>query len=146
MKVWLPCARSNLGVWIDGDELCSGVTDERYWLVYRGIHGLLEKGRCCGWVLEILLGHMTFAALSSRAFLTCLHGCYAFCRRYYSHVGVLWPTAVEELKGFAGLMVSCRPIGGCNGALAFCRATVLNKVGGSWLESGRVTWWRVVGA
>ena len=103
-----------LRVNLDGSKLCTRLTPERFHRVRQGIRGLLRRRRVSGRTVEIVLGHATFCALANRRLLSIFHSVYKFIRKSYSSPIPLWPSACDELRAFAGLMVFlqsdwCRP-------------------------------------
>ena len=55
-------------------------------------------------MLEAVLGHATFAGLVRRPVLSCFHACYSYIQRSYHTATPLWPTVVEDLRAFRGLI------------------------------------------
>ena len=48
--------------------------------------------------------HLTFCGLMARPSLSILHSVYAFVQKFSASVGVLWPSVVNELKAFKGIL------------------------------------------
>ena len=94
-----------LGVELDGSLMQSRATGKRRLRARQAISGLLRRGRCSGSALEVLLGHLTFLAMSRRPVLSCFHACYSFVQNNYLVSAPLWNNVIEELRVFAGLMV-----------------------------------------
>ena len=61
-------------------------------------------GKANGEMLEVLVGHCTYAALVRRPVLSVFHGVYRFIQAERGKQVVLWPSVVEELQVFRGLM------------------------------------------
>eukprot|EP00439_Symbiodinium_sp_Y106_P076622 s190_g15.t2 len=93
-----------LGCIIEGNKLRCRVTVERLWKVHQAVEGLLKRRRCAGRALEILVGHLTFCGLMCRASLSILHSVYPFIQKHKQSVGVLWPSIIEELRAFKGIL------------------------------------------
>eukprot|EP00959_Pyramimonas_sp_CCMP1952_P417830 8754100-Pyramimonas_sp.AAC.1 len=58
-----------LGVEIDGQMMRTRASGKRRPRARQAIAGLLERGRCTGSALEVLLGHLAFLAMSRRLVL-----------------------------------------------------------------------------
>lgn len=97
-----------LGTILDGKNLCSKITQERFHRVRQAIRGLLRRGRSTGQSLEVLIGHATFCGLNNRMLLAVFHTCYKFIRRHYFDPSTLWDSVRNELRAFAGLMIFLR--------------------------------------
>ena len=93
-----------LGVSLDGANLTTSLTPERFHRVRQGVRGLLHRGRCSGKMLEIVVGHCTYCGLLHRGALSVFHAVYKFIQRHYSDTVKLWPSVKVELRVFAGLM------------------------------------------
>eukprot|EP00974_Lingulodinium_polyedra_P036579 3508056-Lingulodinium_polyedra.AAC.1 len=72
-----------LGVELDGRLWKTKAGPRRFWLCRQATRGLLSRRRVAGWVLEVVLGSLTFLALSSRGLLSCFHSVYAFIAQNY---------------------------------------------------------------
>ena len=92
-----------LGCVLDGNRMRSRCNAKRLWRVHHGIKGLLNRGRCSGKALEIVIGHCTFLGLISRGSLACFHSVYSFIQKNYGQVASLWQSVVNELTAFMGL-------------------------------------------
>ncbi|CAE7224534.1 unnamed protein product [Symbiodinium sp. CCMP2592] len=93
-----------LGVSLDGANLTTSLTPERFHRVRQGVRGLLRRGRCSGKTLEIVVGHCTYCGLLHRGTLSVFHAVYKFIQRHYTDTVKLWPSVKVELRVFAGLM------------------------------------------
>ncbi|CAK8994704.1 unnamed protein product [Durusdinium trenchii] len=103
-----------LGVQLDGQNLFSSLSPDRYHRVRQGLRCLLRRGRCSGRVLEILIGHCTYCGLMNRALLSVFHNVYKFIHSHHDHPATLWNSVRAELRAFCGLMPLiasdwCRP-------------------------------------
>ena len=97
-------ATDALGCTVEGNRLRSRVSNERLWKIHHGIKALLKRGRCTGKLLEVIVGHCTFAGLMNRQSLSVFHAVYKFIRRHYSQSAPLWKSVRDELKAFSGLL------------------------------------------
>ena len=97
-----------LGTILDGNQLCSKITPERFHRVRQSIRGILRRKRVSGRTLEIVIGHATFCALNNRMLLSCFHSCYKFIQACYYSPTALWTSARAELQAFAGMMIFLR--------------------------------------
>ena len=93
-----------LGVSLDGVNLTTSLTPERFHRVRQGVRGLLRRGKCSGKLLEVVIGHCTYCGLLHRGTLSVFHAVYKFIQRHYSDTVKLWPSVKIELRVFAGLM------------------------------------------
>ena len=85
---------------MNGEAALTTINVERMWKIKQGIRGILQRGKCSGVVLEIILGHFAFAALVNRHVLSIFEDCYMFMRASYFTAAKLWPSVVEELEAF----------------------------------------------
>ncbi len=93
-----------LGTLLDGVNLRTRLTPQRFWRVFQGLGYALQCKRLPGRVWEILLGHATFCALVRRELLSCFNCIYAFIRKKYYESQPLWSSAREEIVAFRGGM------------------------------------------
>ena len=93
-------AVDTLGVTVDGGTALTTIVVDRMWKIRQGIRGILQRGRCSGVVLEVILGHCTFAALVNRLMLSIFDDCYKFMKANYFTTTKLWPFVIEELAAF----------------------------------------------
>ena len=92
-----------LGCVLEGGQMRSRPNPKRLWRIHHGIKGLLNRGRCMGKALEILVGHCTFLGLINRASLSIFHNVYSFIRKHYWEVAGLWESVRAELRAFMGV-------------------------------------------
>ncbi len=104
-----------LGVTVNGEAALTTINVERMWKIKQGIRGVLQRGKCSGVVLEIILGHCTFAALVNRHMLSIFDDCYKFMRANYFTAAKLWPSVVEELEAFGNDNLSWSSLGHASG-------------------------------
>ncbi|CAK0807877.1 unnamed protein product, partial [Prorocentrum cordatum] len=93
-----------LGTEIDGGQLRTRVTSDRFWRCRQAVRGLLARRRVKGWAVEAVLGHLTFCGLCSRGTLSAFNSVYGFVRAHYDEAAVLWTEARQELTAFSSLM------------------------------------------
>ncbi|CAK0856481.1 unnamed protein product, partial [Prorocentrum cordatum] len=93
-----------LGTEIDGSQLRTRVTSDRFWRCRQAVRGLLARRRVRGWAVEAVLGHLTFCGLCSRGTLSAFSSVYGFVRAHYDDAAVLWAEARRELAAFSSLM------------------------------------------
>jgi hypothetical protein len=65
---------------------------------------LLKRGRCSGRVLEVVIGHCTFAALVNHMTLNVFHRVYRFIQSCYWSPAPFWRSVSDELVTFLGVM------------------------------------------
>lgn len=83
--------------------MLSRCNPKRLWRVHHAIKALLNRGRCSGKALEVVIGHCTFLGLICRPGLSCFHAVYGFIKRFYDEVATMWETVVKELRTFMGI-------------------------------------------
>ena len=69
------------------------------------ISGFMRRRWATGAVLEVLLGHATFAGFANRWTLSVFHLVYTFCREHYYVAAPIWDGVRQELYAFRGLMI-----------------------------------------
>ena len=94
-----------LGWDVDGRELCTRASPERFGLVRQAVKALLSRRKVSGWQVEALLGHATFVCLLRRETLSIFHTVYRFIASCYHKFEPLWDGTRAELESFVGLMV-----------------------------------------
>ena len=83
-----------LGNEVGLEALQSRTTQKRFWRLYYAIDDVLIRARVAGWLLEIIVGHATFAGLQCRGLLSIFHSVYAFIKNHYEEqVGLLGNSA-----------------------------------------------------
>lgn len=92
-----------LGCVLEGKRMLSRCNPKRLWRVHHAIKALLNRGRCSGKALEVVIGHCTFLGLICRPGLSCFHAVYGFIKRFYDEVATMWETVVKELRTFMGI-------------------------------------------
>eukprot|EP00435_Cladocopium_sp_Y103_P042465 s504_g11.t1 len=92
-----------LGCVLEGKRMLSRCNPKRLWRVHHAIKALLNRGRCSGKALEVVIGHCTFLGLICRPSLSCFHAVYGFIKRFYDEVATMWETVRKELRTFMGI-------------------------------------------
>ena len=85
------------GLEFDGSAHTIRVSTSRVWKLRLGIDHLLSCFRVHGKSLEIVMGHLTWAALSRREFLSIFNSVYKFIGEHQDCSGALWGSVREEL-------------------------------------------------
>ena len=98
-------AMKALGCELRGDLMASRITIERYHKLRQAITGVLRRKRVSGRLLEVVVGHATFAGLTNRALLSVFHTTYRYIRTHYDYPSSLWMSVKEELQAFRNLMI-----------------------------------------
>ena len=97
-----------LGCRLDMQARSTQVKPDRALRIRKALDGLLTRGRSTGRLLEVVIGHLTYAFLVNRPLLSIFHHCYRFVRRHYLEKAKLWPSVIEELKAARGALIFCR--------------------------------------
>lgn len=94
-----------LGCDLHGELMASTVTPERYHKVHQAIQGLLQRKKVSGRILEVVVGHATFVALTCRSLLSIFNTTYRYIRATYYQPSILWKSVQKELFAFRSLMI-----------------------------------------
>ncbi len=94
-----------LGCNLCGELLASRVTPERFHRLHQALAAILNRKKVSGRILEVVIGHATFVALTNRGLLSVFNTVYKFMRSHYYTPAVLWRTVREELFVFRSLMI-----------------------------------------
>ena len=94
-----------LGSVLACDRFHTRLTTKRFWNLRLAISGFLRRKKVSGKALEVLLGHMTFAALANRWTLSVFNTVYRFVREFYVEAAEMWNEVRQELYAFRGLMI-----------------------------------------
>ena len=94
-----------LGCELRGDLMASRITPERYHKARQAITARLLRKKVSGRVLEVIVGHCTFAGLMCRPTLSVFNTICRFINAHYDRPSRLWDTVKEELRVFRGLMI-----------------------------------------
>ena len=76
----------------------------RLWKYRLGIQELLKIGYCSSRTLERIVGHLTFAGLVRREFLSVFQAVYVFIRKGFGEKTPLWPAVRRELHWASSLL------------------------------------------
>ena len=98
---------SVLGIELDGVAGTARITGKRYWKVYGGIHGLLQRGTCSGDEMRKLLGHLCYVFLLRRCCLSVMSACFKYAVDLGPRRSRLWPSVRRELATAAGVLCLC---------------------------------------
>ncbi|CAK0868534.1 unnamed protein product, partial [Prorocentrum cordatum] len=93
-----------LGAEIDGSQLRTRVTSDRFLRCRQAVRGLRARRRVEGWAVEAVLGHLTFCGLCSRGTLSAFNSVCGFVRAHYDEAAVLRAEARRELAAFSSPM------------------------------------------
>lgn len=77
---------------------------ERILKLQKAIHELLSRNFCSGNLIEVILGHLTWAIMCRREALSILKSCYAFVHENKSSPCRLWPSVRAELDTVSALL------------------------------------------
>ena len=94
-----------LGCDLRGDLKASRITPERYHKLRQAIEGVLRRKKVSGRILEVIVGHATFAGLTNRILLSIFNTVYKYIHTHYEYPSTLWRTVREELWVFRSLMI-----------------------------------------
>ena len=98
----------HLGTKMDLRRLCSTLTRSRYEKLKGGLRAVLRRQRISGRLLEVVIGHCTFAGLACRPLLSIFHACYKFINRHYFERALVWKSVKDEVRAFMGGLIFCR--------------------------------------
>lgn len=73
--------------------------------MHQAIQGLLQRKKVSGRILEVVVGHATFVALTCRSLLSIFNTTYRYIRATYYQPSILWKSVREELFAFRSLMI-----------------------------------------
>ena len=104
-----------LGVVLDARRQHTRTGIRRFWKVRGAILHLLWRGRASGRMVEVIVGHATFAALVRRPTLSIFFATYRFIRANYDAMTPLWDSVKAELRAFMNCMVFWWLTGVCHG-------------------------------
>ncbi len=94
----------SLGWEFSSEDSTVGLNPHRLWRLRLAIDEVLRRDRLPGWYLESLVGHLTFAGLLRREYLSVFGAVYAWISKYRGSEGVLWPAVRRELKWASSLL------------------------------------------
>ena len=93
-----------VGLHFDGSTGFVSIKPQRILKLQRAIRELLNRNFASGELLQLILGHITWAMMSRREGLSILSSCYAFSHRSISKACRLWPSVRRELEWVAALL------------------------------------------
>ena len=99
------CNVEALGCVLDGHNRESRLNPTRLWRLRQGIRALLQRGKCTGRALEVMIGHCTFCALMFRPSLSIFNTVYSCIQASYYCVSPIWRTVREKLQCFRGILL-----------------------------------------
>ena len=76
----------------------------RLWKYRLGLLELLKRGRCSSRTLERVVGHLTFAGLVRREFLSIFQASYVYIRKGLGEQSQLWESVARELRWACSLL------------------------------------------
>ena len=94
-----------IGLELDGVRQSVALSCRRRWRLRRALDRAIRHPFLSGQQLEVLIGHVTHAALLNRPTLATLRACYDFIKCKYRVKCRLWSSVVRELKQFRGLII-----------------------------------------
>ena len=93
-----------VGLFFNGEKGYVSIKPSRLLKLRAGIEDLLSKQFCTGRVLQLVLGHCTWAMMARRESLSILHHCYSFCHKFQNTPTRLWPSVRQELTWIASIL------------------------------------------
>ena len=103
-----PGSVRSLGVSVDGHAKETRVELDRLWKIRQSIRRILAVGSTYGRILEVVIGHCTFAGLVRRLVLCIFFSTYRFIESSYDVRSPLWDSVREELEAFMGALFLLR--------------------------------------
>ena len=95
----------HLGARLDLKQMCSTLTRDRYQRVKCTPKAVLTRKRMSWKLLEVLIGHGTFAGLACRPRLSFFHCVYEFISQHYFERALVWESVKQELRAFIGGLI-----------------------------------------
>ena len=89
---------SFVGLSFDGVKGTVGLKPGRIIKLQKAIRELVERNFCSGELMQLILGHITWAVMTRREGLSILKSCYAFVHQNQSKACRLWPSVRWELQ------------------------------------------------
>ena len=93
-----------LGVAVGARGFFSAPTAKRLRGLRRGLGAFLSLSYCTGEIVEVLLRHCTYAALTCRLLLCVFSASYPFVRKAGKEAWRIWPAMLQEFRHFRGLL------------------------------------------
>ena len=101
-------AVDSLGCRLEGRKHSTRLKPARFHRVRQATLAILDRGRCTGRVMEIIVGHLTYSFLIARPLLAIFDHCYRFIRRHYTEKAKLWAGVQDELRAAVGGLIFCQ--------------------------------------
>lgn len=95
---------SFVGLSFNGIKGTVGLKPGRILKLQKAIRELVERNFCSGELMQLILGHITWAVMTRREGLSILKSCYAFVHQNQSKACRLWPSVRWELQTIAALL------------------------------------------
>lgn len=93
-----------VGLRFDGKSGTISIKPERIVKLQRAIQELVSRNFASGEVLQLVLGHITWAVMARREGLSILRSCYAFANENLHTPKKLWPSVKWELQTIAAIL------------------------------------------
>lgn len=95
-----------VGLHMDGKRQTFSIKPSRLLRLRAAIDELLIRNSCSGDIMQILLGHLTWAMLCRRESLSFVDKCYAFCSKNLDNhkSRKLWPSVRRELRQIRNIL------------------------------------------
>jgi len=97
-----------VGLSFNGEQGLISIKPSRIHKLSRAIHELLLRNFCTGKLLQLILGHVTWALMCRREALSAINAGYAFVNMHYNTPTRLWPKLRQELFWIADILPLCR--------------------------------------
>ena len=95
---------SFVGLHFNGISGFMSIKPSRIVKIKSGIDDLLRRQFCTGRVLQLVLGHCTWAMMTRREGLSLIHHSYQFCHKHLDESVRLWPSVRKELAWISSLL------------------------------------------
>eukprot|EP00435_Cladocopium_sp_Y103_P050327 s239_g15.t1 len=93
-----------VGLTFDGEKGWVSIKPQRIVKLQKAIRELIQRNFASGELLELILGHITWALMCRREGLSILKSCYAFAHENKSRPCRLWPSVRTELETVAAVL------------------------------------------
>ena len=94
-----------LGFAIGGDPAETRLTRRKWWMLYHSLRAICDLDYVTSKMVEVLVGHITIAALLRRELLSALRSCYDYIAKGYTGRARLWSSVKHELLMIRGLLI-----------------------------------------
>ncbi|CAE7674483.1 pksN [Symbiodinium sp. CCMP2592] len=95
-------AIDSLGCRLEGKKHSTRLKPASLHRVRQATLAILNRGRCTGQVMEVVVGHLTHSFLIARPLMAIFDHCYRFIRRHYTEKAKLWVSVQDELRAALG--------------------------------------------